>query len=174
MSSFIETLKRKLTFFIDEMSASKGLFVKNPERDFTRKRKLPFEEVITTIVSMGGNSINKEILEAYDYDAHTATSSAFIQRRDKIKPFAFEHLFHSFTGSFENLALYKGYRLFAADGSDIHTPTNPDDQETHIKNRPVDKGYNVFHLKETEFRLNHRDDNLYLLLLHLFREKPLF
>ena len=103
---------------------------------------------------MGGNSINKEILEAYDYDAHTATSSAFIQRRDKIKPFAFEHLFHSFTGSFENLALYKGYCLFAADGSDIHTPANPDDQETHIKNRPADKGYNVFYLNALYDLLN--------------------
>ena len=30
-----------------------------------------------------------------------------------------------------------------------------------------------YHLKECEFRFNHRDDDLYLLLLKMFREKPL-
>ena len=30
-----------------------------------------------------------------------------------------------------------------------------------------------FHLKETEFRFNHRDQDLYLLLLHWFRTNPL-
>ena len=43
-----------------------------------------------------------------------------------------------------------------------------------IKFKGIPKDKFVFYLKETEFRFNHRDDNLYLLLLHLFREKPLF
>ena len=30
-----------------------------------------------------------------------------------------------------------------------------------------------YHLKETEFRFNHRRDNLYLILLKLLREKPI-
>ena len=30
-----------------------------------------------------------------------------------------------------------------------------------------------YHLKECEFRFNHRDDDLYLLLLKMFRQKPL-
>ena len=146
MNSFAQALKRKLTSLIGEMSVSKCLFVRFPKKDFTRKRKLPFGDIITTIIAMGGNNINKELLDAYDYDANTATSSAFIQQRDKIKPLAFEHLFRAFTASFEHLALYKGFRLLAIDGSDMHTPTNPNDTQTHIKFRPTDKGYNVFHL----------------------------
>jgi hypothetical protein len=35
--------------------------VKNPEKDFTRKRKLPFEEVMNLLISMGGNSLYKEL-----------------------------------------------------------------------------------------------------------------
>jgi len=30
-----------------------------------------------------------------------------------------------------------------------------------------------YHLKETEFRFNHRQDNLYLILLKLLREEPI-
>jgi len=154
MNDFIKTLKGKLTDFISEISASKSLFVKNPKKDFTRKRKLPFEDVMTAIISIGGNSINKELLDNYGYNANTPTPSAFIQQRDKIKPFAFEQLFRNFTDSFENLTLYKGFRLLAVDGSDLHTPTNPQDAETHIKCRPTDKGYNVFYLNALYDLLN--------------------
>jgi len=146
MTCFIETLKHKLTYFINEMSASKDLFVNNPDRDFTRKRKLPFEDVMAATVSMGGSSIGKELLETYGYNSDTVTTSAFIQQRDKIKPFAFEYLFRRFTSFLENQQLYKGFRLLAVDGSDIHTPTNPEDTQTHIKFKPTDKGYNCFHL----------------------------
>jgi len=128
------------------MSASKEVFVKNPEKDFTRKRKLPFEEVISIIITMGGSKIKKELFDAYDYDADTATTSAFIQQRNKIDPSAFKHLFQEFMGSFKNQKRYKDFRIFAVDGSDIHIPTNPDDLETHIKCQPTDKGYNLFHL----------------------------
>ena len=146
MTQYIETLKHRLTHFINDMSASKDLFVNNPGRDFTRKRKLPFEDVMAVTVSMGGNSISKELLETYGYDSDAATTSAFIQQRDKIKPFAFEHLFRKFTNSLESQKLYNGFRLLAVDGSDVHTPTNPKDAQTHIKFKPTDKGYNCFHL----------------------------
>jgi len=154
MISFIEVLKGSLKSVIVKMSATNESFVKKPGKDFTRKRKLPFEEVVSTVVSMGGNSIKKELLETYDYDAETATSSAFIQQRDKIKPSAFKHLFREFTDSFDKSKLYKGFRVLAVDGSDVHTPTNPDDKETHIKCQPTDKGYNVFHLNALYDLLN--------------------
>lgn len=146
MVNFIETLKGNLKSIIAKMSETKELFVKQPEKDFTRKRKLPFEEVVSVVVSMGGNSIRKELFETYDYDADTATSSAFIQQRDKIEPYTFKYLFNNLAGSFDNPNLYKGFRVLAVDASDVHTPTNPDDKETHIKCQPTDKGYNVFHL----------------------------
>jgi len=146
MNNFVGRLKGTLTKIIRKMSETKDLFVKCPEKDFSRKRKLPFDEVISIVVSMGGNSVKKELYEAYDYDPDTATTSAFIQQRDKIDPYAFKHLFNEFTGSFEYQKLYKGFRVFAVDGSDIHIPTNPDDKETHVKSQPTDKGYNLCHL----------------------------
>jgi hypothetical protein len=63
------------------MSASPELFVRNPGKDFTRNRKLPFETMMHLLISMGGNSIYKELLEAQGYDVNTATTSAFGQKR---------------------------------------------------------------------------------------------
>ena len=49
-----EVIKRKLITIIKEMSASPWLFVKDPGRDFTRKRKLSFETMIRLLLGMGG------------------------------------------------------------------------------------------------------------------------
>jgi hypothetical protein len=154
MNEFVSVLKSTLFGIITKMAESPNPFVNSPDKDFTRKRKLPFDDVLKIVVSMGGNSINKELMEAYDYDTQTATTSAFIQQRDKIKPSAFEHLSRKFTGTFKDLVLYKGFRLLAADGSDLHTPTNPNDAETYIKNRPDDRGHNIFYLNALYDLLN--------------------
>ena len=43
---------------------------------------------------------------------------------DFLKKVAFETLFKNFTSSIMKKKFYKGYRLLAVDGSDLHTPTN--------------------------------------------------
>lgn len=102
--------------------------------------------MMNILLSMGGNSIYKELLETQGYNAKTATTSAFIQQRDKILPAAFEFLFREFTDMTNQPQKYRGYRLFAADGSDLHTVTNPNDQDTYFQNNPGEKGYNLLHL----------------------------
>jgi len=131
---------------IKEMSSSPAEFVKNPGKDFTRKRKLPFESVIQLLLSMGGNSIYKELLEAQEYDIKTATTSAFVQQRDKILPSAFEFLFRKFVNSFADVKRYKGYRLLAADGSDLNIAPDSNDPETFFRISEDSKGYNLLHL----------------------------
>ncbi|WCF08359.1 hypothetical protein NDS46_29620 [Paenibacillus thiaminolyticus] len=39
------------------MTAAPAPYVKNPEKDFTRKKKLSFETVMQLLISMGGNSL---------------------------------------------------------------------------------------------------------------------
>jgi len=146
MNEYPNEVKKKLMSLITEMSESPALYVKNPKKDFTRNRKLPFETVVKLIISMGGSSIYKELLESHDYELNTATTSAFVQQRDKILPFAFEFLFHEFTRSHSATKKYKGYRLLAADGSDLHIATNPDDPDTYFQTQPDVKGYNLMHL----------------------------
>ena len=90
------------------------MFVKNPNRDFTRDRKLPLREVISVLLCMEGGSLTGELLRYFGCSQHTASSSAFIQQRQKINEFAFPSLFDLFVKSTDNPQLYKGYRLFAA------------------------------------------------------------
>lgn len=81
MTKSSKFVKDNLTSIIKEMAKSPESFVKNPDKDFTRNRKLTFEYVINLLLSMGGNNIYKELLEYFKYDVATATSSAFVQQR---------------------------------------------------------------------------------------------
>lgn len=146
MNDYPDIIKERLSSLINELSASPELFVKNPGKDFTRNRKLPFETVVQLLISMGGNSIYKELLESQGYDVNTATASAFVQQRDKILPCAFEYLLHEFTRSYSDTKTYRGYRLFAADGSSLHIATNPNDDDTYFQTQPDSKGYNLLHM----------------------------
>ena len=145
MNEYPNRLKKRLISIIDEMSKSPELFIKNPQRDFTRNRKLPFKAMIQLILSMGGNTICKELLELHAYNINTPTSSAFVQQRDKILPFAFEFLFRNFIESQNEFKKYKGYRLFAVDGSDLQIATDPKDSENYFR-MSNKKGYSLTHL----------------------------
>jgi len=154
MSEYFDSVKLKLDSLINEMAENVTEYVGNPGKDFTRKRKLPFADMVKLIITMGGNSICKELLDASGYDENTATSSAFVQRREKILPKAFEKLFRDFTGEYSGRKTYKGYRLYANDGSDLHIPTNPDDPETHTSSNLNGSGHNLLHLNSLYDLLN--------------------
>jgi hypothetical protein len=145
MKTHPSIIKKTLTTLINEMSASPALFVKDPKRDFSRNRKLPFKTMIQLLLSMGGSSLYKELLEAQGYSVNTATAAAFVQQRDKILPFALEFLLHEFTQSFSEIKKYKGCRLLAADGSDLHIAADPNNSDTYFQNHPDEKGFSLLH-----------------------------
>jgi hypothetical protein len=146
MNEYPNTINEVLTSLIKGMSAAPAPFVKDPERDFTRKRKLPFESVVKLLLSMGGNSIYKELLEAQSYDVDTATAAAFVQQRDKILPSALEFLLHEFTQSFTELKKHKDFRLLAVDGSDLHIAADPNNLDTYFQHNPNERGFSLLHL----------------------------
>ena len=146
MNEYANSVKEKLDTLLTEMHEYSWLFVNNPEKDFTRKRKLNFKDMLSILLSMGGNSLNIELMKYFSYDAETATSSAFVQQRDKILPNALELLFHRFTTSAVNPNYYDGYRMLAVDGSDLSITHNPNDVENHFTATENTKGYNLMHL----------------------------
>ena len=99
MNKYADIVKNNLETLITELTENSHLYLKNPEKDFTRKRKLDFKEMIRLLLSMGGKSLNLELMEYFSYDVKTPTSSAFVQQRGKILPKAFETLFEKFTKS---------------------------------------------------------------------------
>ncbi len=146
MNEYPNVLKEKIFSIIKQMEASPAAFVRHPGKDFTRNRKLPFETVVKLIISMGGNSIYKELLEAAGYSIETATTSAFVQQRDKILPDAFDFLFHAFTDTCTDVKRYRDYRLLAVDGSSLPVTATPDDDATYVQNQPGKTGYYALHL----------------------------
>ena len=146
MKSYSEQVKEKLDSLIHNISQCAWLFAKDPKRDFTRSRKLPFETMIRILLGMGGGNLNKELLDWFAYTAETATSSAFIQQREKLLPDALEFLFHAFTDACEKKKTYRGYRLLAVDGSDLVFGGDSKDEDTYFHPCSDRKGYNMLHL----------------------------
>ena len=142
MSNYPRLLRKRLLSKIHALERLK--FVKNPTKDFTRKRKLPFAVIIQQLVSMGGNTIYKELLEAGNYGKDVATSSAFVQQRSKILPTAFSQLLRDFSQTCMEVKRYKGYRLLAVDGSDLVITSDSGDIESLQKNQYCT--FNLLHL----------------------------
>ena len=115
--TFPEMVKTTLWNIIDEMSQSLSSFVKNPDKDFIRKRKLDFQKMMRLIISMESGSLNHELLKFFNYDSSVPTGSAFYQQRSKISVSAFSHLlkefnlqfpFHKFRDKFLDLEVQPG------------------------------------------------------------------
>ena len=75
---FLSQLKTVLNNCIDELEQIHFLFSRNPETDFTRKRKLTFKEYIQFMLLMQGKTVSNEIL---DFFSHFLSIAAADRRR---------------------------------------------------------------------------------------------
>lgn len=131
---------------IEKLSRNKDNYCNNPEKDFSRKRKLGFTDTIRMIVTMEGGTLNSELLKYFDYNSDTASASAFVQQRSKIKEELFVDLFNEFNSSFPYKNRLKGYQLIACDGTDLIIYNNPEDYSTFYQTKPDRHGYNMLHM----------------------------
>ena len=155
MPSQIQEVKEKLNSAIAQLCETSWMFAKDPTRDFTRERKLPLREVISVLLCMEGGSLTGELLRYFGCSQHTASSSAFIQQRQKINEFAFPSLFDLFVRNTDKDSLYKGYRLLAADGSDIQIPTDPKHADSYFPGTNGQAPYSLLHLDAVYDLLQH-------------------
>ena len=148
MSNYIQNITDSLTNLISELSSNPSLFLRNPQVNFTRNRKISFRSLIGITMNSGGGTMSKELLDYFDFNVNTPTVSAYTQQRSKVLPEAFEYLFQSFTQ--ENIShnnTFKGYKLIACDGSNLTIATNPSDAETAYKSNQYGTITNHLHLK---------------------------
>ncbi len=142
-----EQVKSYLWSDVNEMSKCPEQFAKNPDADFSRKRKLDFENLMRFLISMESGTTAHELLKYFDYDINNVLSnSAFYQQRKKLLPDAFAHLLFQFNSHFP-FEKYKGkYQLVACDGSEFNIARNPDDPDTfHPPSGKSTKGFNMIH-----------------------------
>lgn len=153
--NYNDKIKCLIDDIISDMAANREQYVKNPGVDFTRDRKLPFEMVIKLVLSMKGNTLNKELYDFFGRKPEEiVSSSAFIQQRDKLTEDVFVDLFHRFNQSMTDMKTFRGYKLYAVDGSDINIAYDKD-ADTYVKNRHSGyDGYNQYHLNAVYDLLN--------------------
>ena len=146
MKNYPKHIKSTLHSVIRDMAKHPEDFCYCPEKDFTRKRKLPFEKVLTLLVKMGGHSLRDEMLDSLAFKEKPASVSALVQQRSKILPEALEYLFHKFTDDCHKPKLYRGYRILAVDGSDLQFTPDPNDPLCYFPGVNGQKPYSFLHL----------------------------
>lgn len=149
-----EKIKRILFSLISQTCENRQ-FLKEPEKDFTRNRKLPLHQVFKLILGMGGGTLNHEMLDYFGFSPNVATSAAFVQQRAKIMSEALEYIFHQFAQRTDGNLRYRGFRLLAFDGSDIHIPTNPNEPASYFPGANGQKPYSLLHLNALYDLLQH-------------------
>jgi len=144
--------KSKLNDIIVDVSMNSEFF-RNPNSDFTRKRKLGFITTFKTILAMGGKTLDKELYDLFEFCKSIPSKSALVQRRDKILPEAFVHAFYEYSRQLRRFNKWHGYNLLAVDGSRINIARNPHDHDSYAA-RKKGKGFNALVLSTVYDLLN--------------------
>lgn len=119
---FYQKLKQTLNNSISAVASDIASYVYNPDRDFSRSKKISAEQMLSFLISQGASSTKCEWLDFFQLSADTPSVSAMNQRRSQLMPSAYEAVFHKFNSDVQKLEsnhLSEPYRYIAADGSDV-------------------------------------------------------
>ena len=108
---YAQKVKKRYLTILNDMAKNRDSYVKNPEKDFTRKRKLSFQDTINTIVTYDAGSIGRCIKRYIPKVEKTPTTSAFLQQQKKLKLSAFQTLFYRFNDQIKLCIIFIFYLL---------------------------------------------------------------
>lgn len=136
-----DVIKAELISAISEAIANPNKELGEQECRFVRRRKLTAEKMVMLLLSMQGGSLNKELYEA----GINVTASAFVQQRSKLSFTVLEEILERFNMVSEDDRTYKGYRVFAVDGTAVNMARNPE-SSSFVYSDYNPKGYNQLHV----------------------------
>lgn len=132
---------------ITEMSDCREKYVVNPEKDFTRNGNQSFINYMLFLCTMTDGTYSNQSYSFHNKAVNFISASAICQARQKIKPSAFDYVYKEFNRRMNPQKTYKGYKVYAVDGSDIPICRNPNcEDQTYIKKYKNRRGYNSLHL----------------------------
>ena len=138
-------IKKVLFSEIKAVSNNITTYCYNPNKDFTRNRKLSAETIIKGTIGMESGSLTNELIDLFHASPDMPITSAFVQQRNKIKPEAFKTIFERFSEKMIT-AVSNEMAILAVDGSGLQIATNPKEQESYYPGTDGRKGYNLIHL----------------------------
>ena len=148
------SIKQLLFSKMDTLLQRRDEFLVNSDKNFTRVKKISFEQTLLFPMVAGSDNIDEELMDLFP-ESVLPSPSAMIQRRNQVKPSAYLELFSQFKDALSVSKKYRGYNLAAFDGSRLNLPYNPSDKETYIQCIPGRKGINQYHLNALYDPLNH-------------------
>lgn len=151
-------IKHFLSSAMDYVCSSISDYVLNPEKDFSRVRKLPSDKLIRFLIAQGASSTKNELVDFFGISKEAPTASAFFQQRNKLKSEALQTIFNVFNESvFSSFSDNNKYRFIAADGSTAtffsSDKLSPD--EYHVSHGGFAKGSYSIHINAFYDLKNH-------------------
>lgn len=77
MSNYINQVSNSLKNHISELANNPCLFLRNPNVDFSRKRKIDFKTFIGIMMNSGGATMSKELLDFFDLTKYSVCVSIY-------------------------------------------------------------------------------------------------
>lgn len=168
-----DTVKDALLSSISSLLEHRDLFLMNPDSDFSRTKKISFEQTLLFPMVAASDNVPTELMDSFN-EAHLPSPSAMIQRRAQVKPEAFKALFHGFTALASHYRTFHGFRLIAFDGSRLNLPYNPSDPNTFLQCIDGRRGINQVHFNSLYDILNDLFLDAELQSIHAMNEKAAF
>lgn len=142
---------------VHSISSEISNYTIHPEKDLTRKKKIPSDKLISFLVSCGSSSTRIELLDFFGLKADIPSASAFNQQRAKLKPEALEAVFKHFNTSILTEEKSSKYRFYAADGSTFtfFSKSKFTPEEYHVSEGHSAKGFYSMHLNALYDLQNH-------------------
>lgn len=143
-----ETIKSYFTDAVNLVASDISQFAVNPDKDFTRSKKLNAGKLLSFMVSCGSSSTRLELLDFFCMDPDSPSASAFNQQRAKLRPEALEAVFHQFNKYARTLCDTPEYRFLAVDGSTFTFLSKPSfaSPEYFVSGGHSAKGFYSMHL----------------------------
>lgn len=155
--NFAENVKSFLLNDISDIVKNPQSFIMNPDKDFSRNRKISMQNLLEFYLSMESGNLQHELLKFFRFNPDTASVSAFLQQRNKLKPEIFLHLLKQFNTHFDYKKYKDKYRLVACDGSEFNISLNEKDPDSYFPPSGKSKrGFNMIHVIPLYDILNRR------------------
>ena len=142
-----DAIKTLLLASINEIAEDPVKYAVNPGKDFTRNRKMGFQDTILMLLTMEADCIKEELYRYFGRKPNTPSKAAFYKQRKKLNEKSLTNIFFTFNKKL-NKTLYNGkYQFIACDGSAVDIFRNPNDPDTFFEpNGKSTRGFNQIHI----------------------------
>lgn len=156
-------IKHLLEKSIDELAATPSRIVVDPNRDFTRNRKLNLKDTINLLLTMEGDCIQEELFRYFGRNESAPSKASFYKQRQKLADNAIPALFYSFNEKLSTKLYNKKYQLVACDGSTAEIYRDPNDRDSFFDSPKVSStGFNLIYINAMYSILDNRFTNFVL------------